>query len=110
MPKYMSLFRYSTASVKGMVNNPQNRRAAAEKVFGAAGGKVECMYFCFGEWDGVVITDFPSNVDGASAILAVGSTGAFSQVQTMVLMTMDEGVAAMEGAKKIVSSYQPPAG
>ena len=34
MPKFMSQFSYSEASVKGMVRKPQDRRAAAEKVFG----------------------------------------------------------------------------
>lgn len=110
MPKYMSQFSYSESSVKGMVNKPQDRRAAAEKVFSAAGGEIECMYFCFGDYDGVVITEFPSNVDAAAAILAVGSSGAFSRIKTTVLIPMEETVAAMEGAKRIVGQYVAPAG
>ena len=110
MPKYMTQFSYSTASVKGMVDNPQDRRAAAAKIFAAAGGSIECMYFCFGEYDGVVITEFPSDADAASAILAVGSTGAFSDVKTTVLISMETSVAAMKSAKKIVGSYTAPSG
>ena len=109
MPKYLSHFSYSTTSMQGMVKNPQDRRAAAEKVFAAAGGKIECMYYTFGPWDGIVITDFPSDVDAASAILAVGSSGAFSRIETTVLITMDDAVSAMKGANRIVSEYRPPA-
>lgn len=110
MPKYMSQFSYSTGSIKGMVEKPQDRRAAAEKVFSAAGGKIESMYFSFGDYDGIVITEFPSDVAAASAILAVGSSGAFSRIKTTVLVPMDDSVAAMKEAKKIVGSYTPPSG
>lgn len=110
MPKYMSQFSYSETSIKGMVANPQDRRAAAEKIFAAAGGKIECMYYCFGDYDGVVITDFPSDVAAASAILAVTSSGAFSDLKTTVLIPMEDSVAAMEGAKKIADEFMAPGG
>lgn len=110
MPKYLSQFSYSLNSVKGMVSKPQDRRGAAEKIFAAAGGTIEAMYFCFGEYDGVVITEFPSDIDAASAILAVGSSGAFSDIKTTVLIPMEDSVAAMEQANKIASKYAPPAG
>ena len=68
------------------------------------------MYYCFGEYDGVVISEFPTDVAAASALLAVGSTGAFSNLKTTVLLTMHTGVTAMEGAKEIVGEYRPPSG
>ncbi|MBT8459455.1 MAG: GYD domain-containing protein [Boseongicola sp.] len=110
MPKYMTQFNYSLDSVKGMVSKPQDRRAAAEKIFAEAGGKIETMYYCFGDFDGVVITDFPSDVAAASAILAVGSSGAFANIKTTVLIPMKDSVAAMEAAKELASKYAPPAG
>lgn len=110
MPKYMTQFCYATPAVKAMVDKPQNRQPAAEKLFSAAGGKMECMYYCFGEFDGVVIVDFPSDTAAASAMLTVGASGVFSRLQTTHLMTMDTAVAAMEGAKKITGSYTPPTG
>jgi len=108
MSKYMTQFSYSTASMKGMVDHPQDRRAAAEKIFNAAGGTIECMYYCFGEYDGIVIGEFPSDVAAASAILAIGSSGAFSTIKTTVLIPMEDSVAAMEGANKIVAEYKAP--
>jgi len=109
VPRYLHQFGYSTESIKGMVATPQNRREAAEKIFSAAGGKILDMYFCFGRFDGVAISEFPSQVDAATVALTVGATGAFSKLETTVLLDMDEAVQAMQNASKLTDSYKPPA-
>ena len=109
MATYLFQFSYSLDSVKGMVAKPQNRREAAEKVLAAAGGRLLDMYYCFGDYDGIVISEFPSNVDAAAASLAISSSGAFSRVKTTVLITMDESVQAMEKAGAVSAAYSPPA-
>ena len=93
-----------------MVSKPQNRRDAADKVLAAAGGRLLDMYFCFGDYDGVAIAEFPYNVDAAAASLAIGSSGAFSQVKTTVLISMNESIQAMEKAGAVTGAYTPPAG
>lgn len=110
MPRYMHQFSYSLESMQAMAAKPQDRKKAAKKLFAAAGGKVVDLYFCFGDYDGVAISEFPSNVDVASAILAAGASGAFSQMKTTVLITMEESREAMEKAGKVAASYKPPAG
>jgi uncharacterized protein with GYD domain len=109
MATYLFQFSYSLDSVKGMVAKPKNRRDAAETVIAVTGGRLLDMYFCFGDYDGVAIAEFPSNVDVAAASLAINSSGAFSKVKTTVLITMDESVQAMEKAGEVASSYSPPA-
>lgn len=110
MATHMAQFRYSTASVKGMVARPHDRKAAAARIFEAAGGKLEAMYFCFGEFDGIALIDFPSNIDAASSILAVASSGALETLRTTVLIDTDDAIDAMKKAHDIVGSYTPPAG
>ncbi|MEM6578248.1 MAG: GYD domain-containing protein [Pseudomonadota bacterium] len=110
MPTYMTQFSYSLEAVKALVNKPQDRRAAAEKIFSEAGGTIESMHFCFGDYDGVVIANFPSDVAAASAILAVSSSGVFSGIKTTVLIPMEDSVSAMKGANQIASKYAPPSG
>ena len=68
------------------------------------------MYFCFGDYDGIAISEFPSSVDAAAASLAISSSGAFSAVKTTVLINMDESVQAMEKAGEVSATYSPPAG
>ena len=110
VPRYLHQFGYSTDSIKGMVTTPQDRREAAERLFSAAGGKLIDMYFCFGQFDGIAISEFPSQVDAATVALTVGASGAFSTMQTTVLIDMDEAVQAMQKAGKLSASYTPPAG
>lgn len=110
MPRYMHQFSYSLESMKAMATTPQDRRAAAEKLMSAAGGELIDVYFCFGDYDGVVITEFPSNVDVASVALAAGASGGFSKMKTTVLITMDEGMKAMDKASQVARAYKPPAG
>ena len=81
MPKYLTQFSYSQQSIAGMVATPQDRRAAAEKLFSANGGKIEAMYFVFGDYDGMVIAEFPDEIAAAATLLAAGSTGAFSTIR-----------------------------
>ena len=95
MPRYMHQFSYTHESMKVLAETPQDRRAVAEQLVAAAGGKVIDMYFCFGDYDGVVITEFPSNVDAASVAMAAGASGAFANMKTTVLITMDESTEAM---------------
>ena len=110
MPRYLHQFSYSTESIKGMVAKPQNRREVADKIFAAGGGKVLDMYFCFGEFDGIAISEFPSHVDAASVALTVGASGAFSKMQTTMLIDMSETMQAMEKASKLAGSFTPPSG
>jgi uncharacterized protein with GYD domain len=106
----MHQFSYSLESMKAMTATPQDRRAAAEKLMAAAGGKLIDVYFCFGDYDGVVISEFPSNVDAASVALAAGASGGFSDMKTTVLITMDESMEAMAKAGQVAREYRPPAG
>lgn len=108
MATYLFQFSYAVEAVKGMVARPQNRREAADKVIGAAGGRILDMYFCFGDYDGVAIAEFPGTVNAAAASLAISSSGGFSKVKTTVLITMDESVQAMEKAGEVVTAYSPP--
>ena len=96
MPRYMHQFSYSLQSMKAMAEKPQDRRAVAEELTAAAGGKLIDFYLCFGDYDGITITEFPSNVDVASVALAAGASGAFTKMKTTVLITSEESMEAME--------------
>ena len=110
MPYYLHQFSYSREAVSAMVDTPSDRRAAAEAVFSAGGGRLVDLYFCFGEFDGIAISEFPSTVDGASVALAVSASGAFSRLQTTALITNDEAMQAMRKAGAIAAGYAPPTG
>ena len=62
MPFYMLQVAYKPESFKAMIANPADRRAAADKVAEAVGGKVVQFYFAFGKYDAVVIIEAPDDV------------------------------------------------
>jgi uncharacterized protein with GYD domain len=90
MPKYLSIAKYNTQGVHGLLKDGgTGRRAAVEKAVKSLGGKLEAFYFAFGEADAYVLTDAPDNVSVAALALAVASTGSVS-ITTTVLITPEE--------------------
>jgi uncharacterized protein with GYD domain len=106
MAHYLLQVSYTTSAVKAMVANPQNREDAARKVVESMGGKLNSFHFALGEFDVVMIAEFPSNVAAASVAMATGATGALSKFQTTALITTAESMEAMSKAK--AGSYSPP--
>lgn len=107
MPFYMFKGRYTPASLKSLVANPEDREAAARKMIEALGGKLHHMFFCFGEEDVIALIEAPDDQTMAAGALLVGASGAMSGGATVKLMTSKEAMAAMKKAGQASSSYQP---
>jgi len=106
MPKYLLEVNYTLEGLKGLRYEGGSARVAAVKeATESAGGKLEAMYFAFGEHDVYVIVDYPDNTTAAGAALAVSASGA-ARVRTVVLVTATE----IDDAAKTASTYRPPGG
>jgi len=106
MPKYMITASYTSEGVKGVLKDGgSGRRAAVQKLAESAGGRLEALYFAFGEHDVFVICDLPDNVAATAVSLSVAASGAV-RLATTPLITPDEVDAA---AKKSVSYRAPGA-
>jgi uncharacterized protein with GYD domain len=67
MPKYLFEARYSPEGAIGLAKEGgTGRRDAVKKHLEDVGGKLESMYFPFGEVDCFVIVDLPDNVSAAA--------------------------------------------
>lgn len=110
MATHMTRFSHLAAAVKGLVDTPQNRRTAVGKVITAAGGTLDDFHFCLGDYDGVALASFPSDVDGAAALLAIASSGSVTALKTTVLMSAEDGGRAMEKARSLRDSFAPATG
>jgi uncharacterized protein with GYD domain len=106
MPLYLGRFSYTTDAMKALLNEPQDRSAAAREVAESLGGKLLGFWFAFGEFDGVFLMEAPDNASAAALAMAVGSSGALSEVETTVLLDMDEAQDAMR--KAAAATYRPP--
>ena len=104
MAKYMFAANYTAEGVKGLVRDGgTGRKAAVEKALVGLGGRLEAMYFAFGDTDAYVIADLPDNASAAAVALAVAKSG-MAATKTIVLMTAEETDAA---TKKAVA-YKAP--
>ena len=108
MPHYLINASYSAQGVSGLVKSPEDRSAVLRQLVESAGGRIETMYYAFGDSDVVVILELPDNVSMAALSMAVGASGAITNLRTTVLIPISEGVEAARKAAGI--SYRPPGG
>lgn len=106
MPLYLGRFSYTTDAIRAMTSNPQDRSAAAREVAESVGAKMVGFWFAFGVHDGVFLLEAPDNATAASVAMAVGGSGALSDVETTVLLDMEEAQEAMRKAG--AATYRPP--
>jgi uncharacterized protein with GYD domain len=106
LPLYLARFSYTTDAMKALIDQPQDRTAAARELAETLGGKLLGFWYAFGEFDGVFLMEAPDNASAAALAMAVGAGGALSEVETTVLLDMDEAQDAMR--KAAAATYRPP--
>lgn len=76
MPKYMYQASYTVDGMRGLLKDTASaRRKAVETAINALGGKLECLYYCFGKHDVVAILDLPDNATAAGLSMTLGASG-----------------------------------
>ena len=104
MAKYLYYGNFVGDGLKGLLKDGGSGRVAAvKKLCESVGGKLECYYFAFGDYDYFIIVDGPDNVSAAAASLAVSASGLVKN-NTLVLMTPEE----MDQAVKKSPTYRGP--
>jgi len=106
MPLYLTRFSYTPETWAKLIKNPEDRREAAKQYIETVGGKLHGFWYAFGEHDGYNLWEAPDNVSMAATALAIGSGGALRSIQTTVLMTVEDTLAALQKASSI--KYRPP--
>ncbi len=108
MAKYLVQVGYTSEAVAGMIKSPEDRTPAVRSAIEALGGKLESLYMCFGEYDGVGIAELPDNASAAALAMAFTATGRYRSFHTTPLLTMPEGAQGMRAAAK--ASVRPAGG
>ncbi|MGQ0445819.1 MAG: GYD domain-containing protein [Beijerinckiaceae bacterium] len=108
MPIYITQGRYTSDAVKGMVANPENREKAVAELMEKAGGKLLALYFTFGEYDFLSISEAPSEEVMASALIAGAASGGTSYLRTSVALSTKDAMKAFKSAGALSKSFKPP--
>ena len=106
MALYLTKYSYTPATWARMIQNPEDRRKAAQTYIESVGGKLHGFWYAFGAYDGYNLWEAPDKVSMAAVALAIGSGGALSSIETVVLLSVDDTIAALRKAEGV--RYRPP--
>jgi uncharacterized protein with GYD domain len=106
MPLYLTRFSYTPETWARLIANPEDRRTAATTYIESVGGRLHGFWYAFGSHDGVTLWEAPDDVSMAAVVLAIGSGGAVTNLETTVLMTVEDTLAALKTAQGI--GYRAP--
>ena len=104
MAKYLFEASYTSTGAKGLMSEGgSSRRQQIDNMLNTMGGKLEILYFAFGNNDVYAIADVPDNVTAAAVSMAVNASGAVN-AKIVVLLTPEE----LDEASKKSVSYRAP--
>ena len=106
MPHYLLQAAFKDTAVKHLVDHPQAREDVVRKAVESLGGRMLQFYFCFGEYDSMVVAELPNNEAAMALSVVAAAGGAVSKTHTTTLITPEEAVRAMQAAGK--ATYTPP--
>jgi uncharacterized protein with GYD domain len=94
MAKYLITASYTTEGTKGLLmEGGTGRKSALDKALQHLGGRLETMYYAYGDTDVILIADVPDAVSGLALSLAANASGTV-KVTTTPLITVEEVDAA----------------
>lgn len=101
MSFYMHQFKYKDDGIRGILegHDAVDRQAFLRTAAEAFGGRLLSFYFCFGEYDGMAISEFPDEVKAFACITAVFGQGRVQTIQTTKLIAAADGAAGFRLAQ-----------
>lgn len=107
MPLYLTRFSYTPETWARLIAAPEDRRNAARTYIESVGGTLHGFWYAFGTHDGVNLWEAPDDVSMAAVVLAIGSGGAVTNLETTVLLSVEDTMKALRTAQGI--GYRAPA-
>ena len=104
MSKYLFSGNYTATGLEGLrAAGAKSRVDAVTGMIEALGGRLESLYYAFGDTDVFVIAEAPDDDTITALTLAINSSGAVS-IRTTKLLTADQVDAALQRPV----DYRPP--
>ncbi|HYG85210.1 MAG TPA: GYD domain-containing protein [Azospirillum sp.] len=107
MPHYMVQWRYSQDNIRSLVQSPDSRIETVRKGIESFEGQLHQYFFAFGEYDGVLICEFPDHERCVGFLAMVAAKGGATALKTTPLIEPEEGKRAFERAGKTDTPYRP---
>ncbi len=81
MSVYLIQVSYTPEAWAALIKNPQSARERTDAMIAKLGGKSLGVWYAFGEYDVIGITEFPDNVTSAAGAILLASGGALKAVK-----------------------------
>ena len=104
MALYMLQGAYTAEAIATMAKNPQDRRVPIRELAQKLGGRLIDAYYCFGEYDVVVLLELPDDTAATALAMAAISPGHLKAYKTTRLFTVEETMEAMRKAGSVTYS------
>ena len=108
MPLFMTQFSYTPETWAALVKKPENREPQLKALIEKLGGRLIGLYYCFGEYDGVVIYEAVDENKAASGVLAAVAASHMKATKTTVLQSVADAMESWRNAGSMV--YAGPKG
>jgi uncharacterized protein with GYD domain len=96
MAKFLIQGSYTAEGLKGLQKDKASgRKTAITQAIASLEGKIDALYYAFGDDDVILIMDMPDNVSAAALSLAVSASG-LVRTKTVPLMTVEEADRALQ--------------
>jgi len=96
MPKFLVEASYTAEGLKGLQKDKaEGRTNALKNALRSVDGQLECIYWCLGEKDVVLIADLP-NIGAAAALASTACASGLVRTKTTQLLSASELDAALQ--------------
>lgn len=106
MALYMTQFAYTAEAWAALAKNPQDRSVPVRELAQKLGGRFVGLYYCFGEYDGVVLSEAPDDTTAMAVAIAAVTPGHLKAIRTTKLFTVEETMEALRKAGSL--TFQGP--
>lgn len=101
MPIYMIEVAYTPESWAALIRKPQNRVEAIRPAIEKVGGKVINGFLSFGDFDAMLIVEYPDEITAAAFQIAAAAAGAVKSTKATPLMSIEDGIKAFHRAGEL---------
>jgi uncharacterized protein with GYD domain len=110
MAQFLFQVAYTSDSWATQVREHGNVLERIQPLIDGCRGSVTGCFYAFGDYDLVLLADFPGDEEAAAFSLAATAGGSVKTIKTTPLLTVDQGIKAMKRAEEVGRDYHPPVG
>lgn len=95
MPTYLVQGSYSAEAWSAMTKQVQSRHEAVRQLVESLGGSLKGCWIALGDYDFIVIADFPDDLRAAACAMTLSGSHAPRHVKTVPLLSPEDALSAM---------------